>query len=112
MPNEDQGHEHYTTRRLTFSRPFTLGTSPEVYPAGTYEVETKQAACDASGRSVLRRISTVLVVPTPTGTLHRQVSGIESPQQWPLISGHSTFRCHSLSKARLVQSGAPPEHRR
>ena len=77
MRQEDQGHERYTTRHLVFSRPFTLGSSPEVYPAGTYEVETKQEAWEANGHRALRRMSTVLVVPTPTGTLHREVSGTE-----------------------------------
>jgi hypothetical protein len=77
MRHEDQAHERYTTRHLVFSRPFVLGTSPEIYPAGTYEVETKQEAWEASGHSALRRTSTVLVVPTATGTLHREVSGTE-----------------------------------
>ncbi|QIK79049.1 hypothetical protein G7077_09245 [Sphingomonas piscis] len=69
-----------TSRRLVFARPFMLGKAPEVYPAGTYEVETREEAWEAQGHRALRRTSTVLVVPTPTGTLHRQVSGTELDQ--------------------------------
>jgi hypothetical protein len=76
-PFQDDSPELYTTRRVTFARPFTLGTAPEVYAAGCYEVETKQQVWEASGHSGLRRTSTVLVVPTATGSFSRQVSGIE-----------------------------------
>jgi hypothetical protein len=76
--NDDQ--ELYTTKRVTFSRPFTLGAAPEVYPAGAYDVETMQQVWDANGHSALRRMSTTLVVPTPTGSFSRQVSGIELDQ--------------------------------
>jgi hypothetical protein len=69
--------EVYTTKLVTFSRPFTLGAAPEVYPAGVYQVETKQQVWEASGHSGLRRTSTVLVVPTPTGSFSRQVIGTE-----------------------------------
>ena len=42
LPNG--GAERYTTRRVVFIHPFTLGKPAEVYPAGTYEVETKEEA--------------------------------------------------------------------
>lgn len=69
--------ELYTTKRVTFSRPFTLGAAPEVYPAGAYQVETMQQVWEAGRHGALRRMSTVLVVPTPTGSFSRQVSGTE-----------------------------------
>ena len=72
--------ELYTTKRVNFSRPFTLGSAPEIYPAGTYEVETMQQVWEGNGHGALRRMSTVLVVPTPTGSFSRQVSGIELDQ--------------------------------
>lgn len=77
MSRHEDGFERVTNRRLVFARPFTLGKAPEVYPAGTYEVETREEAWEAQGHRALRRTSTVLVVPTATGTLHRQVSGTE-----------------------------------
>jgi hypothetical protein len=39
-----------------------------------------QQVWDANGHSALRRMSTTLVVPTPTGSFSRQVSGIELDQ--------------------------------
>jgi hypothetical protein len=72
--------ELYTTKRVTFCRPFTLGSAPEVYPAGAYQVETMQQVLEANGHGALRRMSTVLVVPTPTGSFSRQVSGAELDQ--------------------------------
>ena len=77
MRHEAHGHDGYTTRHLMFSRPFTLGASTEVYPAGTYGVEIRQEAWEANGHTALRRTSTILVVPTQTGTLDREVSGTD-----------------------------------
>ena len=77
MPlHEDQGSERVTSRRLVFTNPFTIGDDAEVYPAGTYEVET----WEANGHRALRRTSTILVIPTRTGTVHRAVSGTELDQ--------------------------------
>ena len=74
---DDTGNEFYTKRLLEFARPFVLGSAPEVYPAGTYEVESRHEVLDLNGHGMARRMSTVLVVPTPAGTLHRNVSGTE-----------------------------------
>jgi hypothetical protein len=71
------GPERYTTRRIAFAHPFTLGRSPEVYPAGSYEIETKEEAHEAGGHTAYLRTSTVLIIPTQTGTRHHTVSGRE-----------------------------------
>lgn len=73
----DNGLERYTTRRVVFARPFTLGKAPEVYPAGAYEVETKEQALEAGGHTAHVRTSTVLVIATHSGTLSREVRGSE-----------------------------------
>jgi hypothetical protein len=39
-----------------------------------------QQVLEANGHGALRRMSTVLVVPTPTGSFSRQVSGAELDQ--------------------------------
>ncbi len=71
------GLERYTSERVVFRRPFSLGKSPDVYPAGTYEVETKKLPATAAGHTAWIRASTVLVVPTSTGSLCREISGKE-----------------------------------
>lgn len=76
----DDSPELYSTRQVIFSGPFTLGAAPEVYPAGPYSVETKEQVWEAQGHRALRRVGTVLIVPTPTGTLYREVSGTELDQ--------------------------------
>jgi hypothetical protein len=69
--------ERYSTRQVVFAHPFTLGSSPEAYPAGSYEVETKVQPIELGGHTALVRTSTVLIIPTPTGTCSRVVSGSE-----------------------------------
>ena len=73
----DNGLERYTTRRVVFARPFTLGNAPEVYPAGVYDVETKERPLEAAGHTAHVRTSTVLIIPTHSGTLTREVRGSE-----------------------------------
>jgi hypothetical protein len=75
LPNEGLGR--YTTRRVVFARPFTLGKAPEVYPAGVYEVETKEQPLEAGGHTAHVRTSTVLIIPTASGTYCREVRGSE-----------------------------------
>lgn len=67
------GLERYTTRRLDFAHPFTLGKAPEVYPAGVYDVETKEQPLDAGGHTAHVRTSTLLTIPTASGTYCREV---------------------------------------
>jgi hypothetical protein len=69
------GSERHTTRRVVFARPFTLGKSAEVYPAGAYEVETAETVFEGVEHTAHIRTSTVLVVPTPTGTCDRMIVG-------------------------------------
>lgn len=71
LPNS--GLQRYTTRRVVFARPFTLGQAPEVYPAGVYDVETKEQPLDAGGHTVHVRTSTVLIIPMAAGTYCREV---------------------------------------
>ena len=71
------GRERYTTRRVVFTQQFTLGKAPEVYPAGVYEVETKEQPLDMGGHTSHVRTSTVLTIPTGSGTYCREVRGDE-----------------------------------
>ena len=60
-----------------FIQPFTLGKSPEVYPAGTYEVETREEAVDCGGYTAHVRTGTMLIIATGSGTRCRPVNGSE-----------------------------------
>ncbi len=73
----DNGLERYTTRRVVFARPFTVGNAPEVYPPGVYDVETKEHSLEAAGHTAHVRTSTVLIIATHSGTLSREVRGSE-----------------------------------
>lgn len=76
----------YTTRTVTFSRDFTLGASAELYPAGTYQVETADEAVEVGGHTAYVRRATVLIIPTPTGTVHRQISASDLEEALKLQS--------------------------
>ena len=69
------GSERYSTRRVSFAEPFTLGKAPEVYSAGTYEVETKEDAVDRGVYTAHVRTATMLIIPTAAGTCSRPVKG-------------------------------------
>ena len=73
-PSYDQDDHRYCTRQVVFAQPFTLGTAPEVYPAGTYTVETKSDAFQAGAQTGHVRTSTVLIIPTATGVVCREIS--------------------------------------
>lgn len=73
IPNN--GLERYTTRRVVFTQPFTLGKAAELYPAGVYDVETKEQPLDAGGHTAHVRTPTVLTIPTGSGTYCREVRG-------------------------------------
>jgi hypothetical protein len=75
LPNG--GAERYTTRRIVFRQPFTLGKAPEVYPAGTYEVESGEEAVERGGYTAFVRTATMLIIPTAAGTCSRPVKGSE-----------------------------------
>ena len=67
------GPERYTTQSVLFSCPFTLGKDPEVYPAGAYDVETKEELVERGGHTAHVRTGTMLIIPTATGTRSRPV---------------------------------------
>jgi hypothetical protein len=58
-----------------FVNPFTLGKAREVYPAGAYDVETKEEAVERGGYTAHVRTATTLTIPTGTGTIAREVKG-------------------------------------
>jgi len=74
------GLEQYTTRRVVFVHPFTLGAATEVYAAGAYDVETKKQPVERGGHLALVRTSTTLIIRTPTGTCTREIRGSELDQ--------------------------------
>lgn len=67
------GSEQITTESVEFVSPFTLGKSPETYPAGAYKVETLSESLDTTGRAVLVRRRTTLIIPTASGFKCREV---------------------------------------
>ena len=69
------GPERFTMRRVVFGSPFTLGKDPEVYPSGTYDVETKEELVERGGYTAHVRTGTMLIIPTATGTRSRPVGG-------------------------------------
>lgn len=71
------GTERYSNECVTFHRPFTLGKAPEIYPAGVYHVETKRLPAEAAGHTTWVRSSTVLVIPTHSGSYCREVRGAD-----------------------------------
>ena len=73
----NEGLDRYTSRPVTFTRPFTLGTAPEIYPPGTYVVESKELPLEAGGRTAYVRVSTVLVIRTAAKTISREVQPSE-----------------------------------
>ena len=54
-------------RRVVFVNPFTLGSDPEKFSAGIYDVETTERTLDIAGLTARLRTSTVLIVPTRSG---------------------------------------------
>ena len=72
-----EGPEHVATRRVVFVHPFTLGSDPEVYPAGIYDVETTERTLDVAGLTAHLRTSNVLIIPTRTGVRWRDVLGAD-----------------------------------
>ena len=59
--------ERVATRRVVFVHPFTLGSDPEIFSAGIYDVETTEGTLDIAGLTAHLRKSTVLIVPTRAG---------------------------------------------
>jgi hypothetical protein len=59
--------ERVATRRVVFAHPFTLGSDPETFSAGVYDVETTERTLDIAGLTAHLRTSIVLIVPTHAG---------------------------------------------
>jgi len=71
------GTSRYRIDRVVFSKPFSLGDATEVYPAGTYQVETAEEAFEGHEHTAHVRTSTVLIISTRSGTIHRKVDGTD-----------------------------------
>ena len=65
---DDSEATRYSDEQVVFHHEFTLGTSEDVYPPGRYIVETGEDSYAASGHSAHLRKSTLLIVPTESGT--------------------------------------------
>ena len=59
--------ERVSTRTVEFDHPFTLGKSDEVFPAGTYEVETVEQPLELAAYTAHVRKSQTLIIRTATG---------------------------------------------
>lgn len=58
-----------TTRStVTFASPFRLTAVGETLPPGSYELDTDEEEIEGNGRTVFRRVATLLYVPTGSGT--------------------------------------------
>jgi hypothetical protein len=58
-----------TTRHVVFTRPFVLSGIAEEQPAGTYTVETDEEPIGRGPVTAYRRISTLIRLPGPPGSL-------------------------------------------
>ncbi len=47
---------------ITFSAPFKLEGWEEAQPAGRYDVETDEEVIEGNGRTIYRRVATLLIV--------------------------------------------------
>lgn len=54
-----------------------MGKAPEVYPAGPYEVESREEAVERGSYTAYVRTATMLIIPTAAGTCSRPVKGTE-----------------------------------
>ena len=78
-PSQSSGGEatQYSDEAVVFRHEFTLGAASEVYPAGRYTIETARDAHDVSGHEAKVRKSTMLIVPTASGTRAVQVQACD-----------------------------------
>ena len=51
-----------STRAHVFRDAFRVGKGEEVFPGGTYDIETRDALMEGDGHTIRVRISTVLIV--------------------------------------------------
>ena len=58
----------YSEEHVVFRHEFTLGSSPDVYPPGVYIIEAAETRHSAGGHTAHVHRSTLLIVPTSSGT--------------------------------------------
>jgi hypothetical protein len=75
--SNDSQATQYSDHKVEFHHEFTLGGAAEVYPPGRYAVESAEEIHEQNGHSARVRTSTVLIVPTPSGTRAVQVNARE-----------------------------------
>lgn len=65
---DDSDGTRYSDQQVVFRYEFSLGESEEVYPPGRYVLEAADDSYSASGHTARVRKSTLLIVPTASGT--------------------------------------------
>ncbi|HEY8591830.1 MAG TPA: hypothetical protein VIL42_03075 [Sphingomicrobium sp.] len=63
----------YSDQQVVFLHEFTLGGSEELYPPGTYTVETAEDVHERNGHSAFVRTSCMLIVRTASGSRAVQI---------------------------------------
>jgi len=75
--SNDSQATQYSDSRITFHYEFALGSPPEIYPPGQYEVETAEEIHERNGHSARVCTSTLLTVRTRGRTRSVQVEASE-----------------------------------
>lgn len=101
--NASEAPERYSSRHIVFGQPFKLGNDPEVYPAGSYEVETAERALEAGTSRAYVRASTTLIIPTRTGTVSRQVRASDLDDALERDRELSVSKCDENSNRNLLR---------
>src|SRR6476660_2800825 len=68
LQRDDSEGTRYSDQQVVFRQDFSLGLSGEVFPAGRYIVETAEDSYAAGPHAAHVRKSTLLIVPTASGT--------------------------------------------
>ncbi len=71
-----EGRERTIRETITFRYPFQLPASEEVFPAGTYDMETTEQRLDSLSFSGWRRTMTTIVLQSGSSAI-RQVAEVE-----------------------------------
>ncbi len=70
--------DRITRETITFLHPFELADVQGMLPAGTYTIETIEESIESVSMVAYRRVSTTIVVPSPTsGMASRQMVTID-----------------------------------
>jgi len=65
---DDSEGTRYSDQQAVFHYEFRVGASGDVYPPGRYVIETAEDSYAAAGHTAHVRKSTLLIVPTASGT--------------------------------------------